>query len=324
MKDKNYYFSLLEKAVNEIPYSNDPPELYEPIKYILTIGGKRVRPLITLISVDFFGGDVEKAVVPAIGLEIFHNFTLVHDDIMDHADTRRGHPCVHKKWNINRAILSGDAMLMIANTHMLKVDDDILREVMVLYNYYGLKVCEGQQYDLNFEERETVSMEEYMKMIYLKTAALMAAAFRLGAVLARAPQKDKDLFEQFGYNLGMAFQIEDDFLDTFGDYEKFGKKIGGDILENKKTFLLVKALEIADPETQKELMTWYSGNNFDPQKKIDAVKEIFSRLNIEKYCNEMADEYLNKSLKYLDEIDVVPENKNYLKEFARNLVKRDY
>ncbi len=324
MRSKDYYVDILEKAVAEIEYSDDPVELYEPIRYILSIGGKRLRPLVTLMSCDFFGGDVKKAIMPAIGIEIFHNFTLVHDDIMDHAETRRGNICVHKKWDENRAILSGDAMLILANTYMLKVDDDVLREVMTLYNYYGLKVCEGQQYDLNFEKLQKVSIDEYIKMIDLKTAALMAAAFRLGAVIAKASEQNKNLFEQFGYYLGIAFQIEDDYLDVFGNYSVFGKRIGGDILTNKKTFLLLKAYEVADEETKNEISYWYSGTEFDPGEKIAAITEIFRKLRVKDFTEEASEYYYKKSLEYLNKIDVQEKNKRLFSEFAHSLVKRTY
>jgi len=311
-----------EKIENLSFTKKEPTELYQPISYLLSIGGKRIRPVLTLMSVDMFEGDVLKAVNPAVGIEMFHNFTLMHDDIMDKANHRRGQITVHKKWNENTAILSGDAMLLLANQMMLEVDDDILREVMVLYNNTGLLVCDGQQYDMNFEKRNNITTEEYLKMIELKTAVLLGGCLKLGAVLARTSENIKELIEQFGINLGISFQIEDDFLDAFGDFEKFGKSIGGDIIINKKTFLLVKALEMAKGEELKELRSWLLKSSFVPEEKINQITNIYRKLKIDQMALDCSRKYFQKAMGILADIDVKDKNKKTLYEFAHLLIGR--
>lgn len=321
-------FKELQQIVNEqikkYNFDYQPYELYEPIKYIMTLGGKRIRPVITILSCEMFGGQIDKALMPAIGMEMFHNFTLVHDDIMDNAEYRRSSPTVHTKWDENRAILSGDAMLLMANRLMLQTDDDILREVMDLYTSYGLKVCDGQQYDMNYETQKDIKLADYIKMIELKTAALIAGCFKLGAVLAKTTESNKQLIESFGHNLGISFQIEDDILDSFGDFNKFGKKIGGDIRENKKTFLILKALEIADEKTREKLIQLYSKSDNTDDEKVDQVIEIFNKLNINEFAQKESKSYYDKAMGFLDQINIPDPKKSKVIELTHYLFQRDF
>lgn len=317
--------SIVDQYANKyFTFNKEPDGLYQPISYILSLGGKRLRPILTLMSVDLFNGNVEKAIIPALGIEMFHNFTLVHDDIMDKADVRRGQVTVHKKWDENRAILSGDAMLLLANQMMLQVEDDILREVMELYNATGLLVCEGQQYDMEFEKSENITLNDYLKMIELKTAVLLGGCLKLGAVLAKTSKENKELIEKFGTFLGLSFQIEDDYLDVFGDYAKFGKSIGRDIIINKKTFLLVKALETAEGQAAEELKYWLDLKNFIPEEKIKAVRNIFIELGIDNAAIETSKFYFNKALETLRNIHADDNKKDALISFANSLIGRTY
>lgn len=313
---------ILKKSESDSSLKKEPQNLYEPVSYLLSIGGKRIRPVLTLMVVDLFEGNVEKAVGAAYGIEMFHNFTLMHDDIMDKALFRRGFQTVHKKWNENTAILSGDAMLLLANQLMLEVDDDILREVMVLYNKTGLLVCEGQQYDMNYESEKRITTNQYIEMIRLKTAVLLGGCLKLGAVMARTTSSNKELIDDFGVNLGISFQIEDDYLDSFGDFEKFGKNIGGDILSNKKTFLLVKAYEMADAQTQKELDFWINNQHYQAEEKIKAVKEIYTKLNIDRLALEESKKYFNAAIQKFEKIEAKSERKKELYTFAHLLIGR--
>lgn len=322
-----YSFDELKSMVDShaeklFKFNKEPEGLYSPVSYILSIGGKRIRPVLTLMSVDLFEGNVEKAIIPALGIEMFHNFTLVHDDIMDKADVRRGKMTVHKKWDENRAILSGDAMLLLANQMMLHVDDDVLREVMELYNATGLLVCEGQQYDMNYENEDHISSTDYLRMIELKTAVLLGGCLKLGAVLAKTSPKNKEMIEKFGILLGLSFQIEDDYLDTFGDFDKFGKSIGGDILINKKTFLLVKAIETASGKSAEQLNFWLKASDFKPEEKIKAIRSIFQELGIDKLALETSRNYFTEAMNTLRNIDVNDIRKEPLSRFAHSLIGR--
>jgi geranylgeranyl diphosphate synthase type II len=318
-----HYQELLTHKINNLKFEREPRELYEPIEYILQIGGKRLRPVVTLMTCDIFGGDMDKAMYPAIGMEMFHNFTLIHDDIMDQAPKRRGFETVHTKWDENRAILSGDAMLILANQFMLKADDDVLREVMELYNFSGLQVCDGQQYDMNHETRKLTSIDEYIRMIELKTAVLISSCFRLGAVIAKTSTENKDVIEKFGHNLGISFQLEDDILDAFGDYSKFGKSIGGDILANKKTYLLLKAFELAKGNDLKALENWFTHKDHDPEHKVNAVLDIYNRLDIKKLSKQASRHYFDISIEYLNQLNVSADAKSALYELADFLINRD-
>ena len=323
MQSFNELLELVSNKIEKLKYQKEPRELYEPIEYILALGGKRIRPVICLMSCEMFGGKIDKALYAAIGMEMFHNFTLVHDDIMDDADMRRGKPTVHVNWNDNRALLSGDAMIILANQLMMRVDDHLLRDVMALYNKTGLQVCDGQQLDLNFEKRDSIRMDEYMKMIELKTAVLLAGCLRLGAVIAETSDVNKDLIEEFGWNLGISFQIEDDLLDSFGDFEKFGKSIGGDILINKKTFLLVKAMEIADKDTRLKIDHWLNLKEFDKSEKVKTFISIYNKLNIKEIALAESKVYYDKAIDALNRIDILQEEKIQMVQFAKMLISRE-
>ena len=256
------YLPLIESTLVSIFEGKEPYNLYEPIRYVLSIGGKRLRPTFALMACDLFGGNVNDAVYPACALEVYHNFTLLHDDIMDNADMRRGKPTVHKKWNENTAILSGDVMLSQAYEVMCRAEHSLLPSLLSVFNQTTIEVCEGQQYDMDFESRNDVSADEYIAMIRLKTAVLLAASLKIGAICAKASAKDADLIYEFGINVGLAFQLKDDWLDVYGDVKKFGKKIGGDICCNKKTYLLITALEKASGDTKISLTDWFSKESF--------------------------------------------------------------
>ncbi|MFD2146371.1 polyprenyl synthetase family protein [Mucilaginibacter antarcticus] len=258
---------LIDKAVTELKYPDYPAELYDPIFYILSMGGKRMRPALLLMACDLFGGNVEKAMPPALAIEVFHNFTLMHDDIMDKAPLRRGRTTVHEKWNQNAAILSGDVMLIEGYKLMMQVEDRFLRVILDIFNNTAVGVCEGQQLDMDFEVRDDVKIDEYIYMIRLKTAVVLGGALKIGSILGGADMKDADLVAEFGENLGLAFQLQDDMLDVYGSPEKFGKQVGGDIIANKKTYLLIKALELADATQKTELNKWIAITEFDNQKK---------------------------------------------------------
>ncbi|MBU2045104.1 MAG: polyprenyl synthetase family protein [Bacteroidetes bacterium] len=259
---------IIDQAVKDTTYPSEPKELYEPISYLMALGGKRLRPAMVLMATDLFGGDIQEALAPALAVELFHNFTLMHDDIMDKAPLRRGQPTVHAKWNEAVAILSGDVMFVKAYKMMIQVKPDILSPVLEVFNQTAVGVCEGQQIDMNFERRAEVSIPEYVEMIRLKTAVLVGGALKIGALIGNASEKDAQLLYEFGENLGIAFQLQDDILDVYGDPEKFGKQVGGDIISNKKTFLLIKALELAEGETAKSLNHWLNLTQFDAEAKV--------------------------------------------------------
>jgi len=314
---------LINDAVGKLSYPAYPADLYEPISYILSIGGKRMRPALLLLACDLFGGDVEKAIEPALAIEVFHNFTLMHDDIMDEAPLRRGKATVHEKWNANVAILSGDAMMVEANRLMMKVDDSILRRVLDVFNDTATGVCEGQQIDMSFEQRNDVSIEEYINMIRLKTAVLLGGTLKIGSIIGGATSTDADLIDAFGVNLGIAFQLQDDILDVYGDPEKFGKQVGGDIISNKKTYLLLKALELANPSQKAELKQWLSVSLSDPKEKVAAVTEIYNQLQVRRYAEEAMQGYADKAFAALDSINQPEGHKQYLRDFADGLMVRE-
>lgn len=316
MQTIDKYIEIINNAIASIEYSQSPFGLYAPVKYQLDMGGKRVRPLLTVMACDMFGGDIEEAISPALGLEIFHNFTLLHDDVMDKADIRRGRPTVHKAWNENTAILSGDAMQIIATQKVCEAPLRVLKEVLDLYNTTALEICEGQQFDMEFETREDVTREEYIEMIRLKTAVLIGCALKMGAIIAGATPSQADAMYKFGENIGLAFQLQDDYLDVYGDAETFGKKIGGDILNNKKTYMLISALSMAEGATKERLQALLAGKADD--EKIAQVTAIYGELGIDKIAREKIAEYSQKALAYLNEIP----NNGELMKFANSLTER--
>jgi geranylgeranyl diphosphate synthase type II len=315
---------IINEAVANEKFEKNPQALYDPINYTLASGGKRIRPALVLLAFNLFSEDIQKAVRPAVGLEIFHNFTLLHDDIMDQAKIRRGMPSVHKKWNKNTAILSGDVMLIKAYDYFLTIDSPNFREILQVFNQTALEVCEGQQYDMEFENRDNVTEKEYLRMIELKTSVLLAGALKIGALLGDADKQDAALLYEYGINLGLAFQLQDDLLDVYGDEKVFGKQIGGDIVSNKKTFLLVKAKEVADDEDLKTLEYWLQ-NNKKPNRdeKIKAMTAIYNKLNIKEITKEKIQSLTQKALNLLDEVKVENHKKTELKNLAGKLINRD-
>ena len=302
---------IIQTELNKKEYAEHPISLFEPLKYILEDGGKCLRPVLVMMAYNLYSDDVEKALQSAVGIEIFHNYTLLHDDVMDDAELRRGRQTVHKKWNTNVAILSGDAAAITAYKYIGKVEDIYLRRVIDFFNNVAMDVCKGQQYDMEFETRDDVSEDEYLHMIYQKTSVLIAGAIRHGALIAGAPEQEYDELYDFGGHLGLAFQLQDDYLDVYGDVEEFGKKIGGDILCNKKTYLLIKALELANKEDKALLNEWLGKKTFDPAEKIREVTQIYDRIGIKEVVMAKIEDYLEKSRKTLEKIDVAVERKQH-------------
>ncbi|ADY51811.1 Polyprenyl synthetase [Pseudopedobacter saltans DSM 12145] len=314
---------LLDQEINTYSYPSSPRNLYEPVSYLLGLGGKRLRPALLLLATDLFGGDVEKAVKPAMAIEFFHNFSLMHDDIMDKAPLRRGKPTVHEKWSDSTAILSGDIMLIEAYKLICEVEAVKLPACLKIFNTISTEVCEGQQMDMNFEKEEFVSIEEYIEMIRLKTAVLLGGALKIGAVIADASENDQELINDFGTKLGVAFQLQDDILDVYGDPEKFGKQVGGDIISNKKTFLLIKALELAKDDLKKELEDLLNNQIITADDKVAQVTAIYNTLNIRKIAEEKMLNYAAEALHCLEKINVPTERKEVLRDFASKLITRD-
>lgn len=314
---------IISKAVDELHFPAYPAQLYEPISYILSLGGKRMRPALLLMACDLFGGDVDAAIPPALAIEVFHNFTLMHDDIMDNAPLRRGHTTVHERWNKNAAILSGDVMLVEGYKLMMQVEDRLLRPILDIFNTTATGVCEGQQLDMEFEELSDVQINEYLEMIRLKTAVVLGGALKIGALIGGAEKKDADLLSSFGEHLGLAFQLQDDILDVYGDPEKFGKQVGGDIISNKKTYLLIRAKELATGKQANELKHWTDLKIFDSAEKIEAVTAIYNSLDVRKYAEEAMQVYADKAFDALDAINLPEEHKQYLRDFADGLLVRE-
>jgi len=320
-------FEKAQKIVNsEIPaltLKREPTELYDPVKYILSIGGKRIRPAMVLMACSLFSNQVSHAVRCALAVEVFHNFTLLHDDIMDNSELRRNKPTVHEKWNRNVAILSGDVMSILSYSLIGECPREYLAKVLELFTDTALKVCEGQQFDMNFETSNNISIGDYLKMITLKTAVLMAASLKLGAILGGARPADSYLMYEFGKNIGIAFQLRDDILDAYGDTRKFGKKIGADIAANKKTYLILKAIETADEKSRKKLNTLISSKGGDIEGKIAEVIRIFDRLGIKEKAEAKSWEFYNAGIHALDQVSVNDSEKGALRELARQLLERE-
>jgi len=316
--------SLIANSVSKLNFPEYPAELYEPIKYILALGGKRMRPALLLMACDLFNGDVEAALPPALAIEVFHNFTLMHDDIMDNAPIRRGKVTVHEKWNSNVAILSGDVMLIEGYKLMMQVRENILRKVLDIFNETAVGVCEGQQLDMTFETSNNISIAEYINMIRLKTAVVLGGALKIGALIGEANIKDADLLCEFGENIGIAFQLQDDILDVYGNPEKFGKQVGGDIISNKKTYLLIKALELVKDTDAEELARWLTFTKFEAAEKVAAVTEIYNKVNVRQYAENEMQTYAEKAFAALDQINLPEESKQYLRDFADGLLVREY
>lgn len=315
---------ILETAIQNLKFPNHPKQLYDPITYIINLGGKRIRPLLVLMATELFGKDANDAVHAAMAIEVFHNFTLVHDDIMDNAPLRRGKATVHEKWSTNTAILSGDVMMVEANKNLAKVNPVFLKDALDTFNSTAQGVCEGQQLDMEFEGRKDVSIDEYIDMIRLKTAVLLGGALKLGAIIAGASAKEADLIYQFGESIGIAFQLQDDILDVYADPEKFGKQVGGDIIANKKTFLLLKAFELAEQEKLERLKNWTNLETFNVQQKVDAIKAIYDDLDIQNIARQTMNNYSDKALAYLEQIEISNEAKSNLLTLTNQLIAREY
>jgi len=314
---------LVNKAILNLSYNEEAEKLNDPVKYILSIGGKRLRPVLALMACNLFSDQIDEAIIPATGLEVFHNFTLVHDDIMDHAPVRRNLPTVHSKWNLNQAVLSGDVMAFIANECFLQTPARSLLKVFKVFNKAAIEVCVGQQLDIDFEKSVVISHEEYLRMIELKTAVLLAASAKIGSIIGGADDRDSELLYEFGRNLGLAFQIQDDLLDIYGDIKVFGKIPGGDIISNKKTFMLVTALEMASVEQAKILHEQLALKEFDPETKVKKVIEIYDHLNIKNISENLATDYINIAFSLLDKVSAVTERKTELVNIANSLIGRD-
>jgi geranylgeranyl diphosphate synthase type II len=315
--------NLVEKHIQSLNIPDTPPELYEPVRYILSLGGKRIRPALVILACDMFAGDVASALIPAVAIEIFHNFTLLHDDIMDRSERRRGSPTVHVKYNENVAILSGDVMSILASRLMNQAPGAVLNVVHEVYTHTAMQVCEGQQMDMNFEELLSVTEEEYLTMIELKTAVLIAASLKIGAILGGSSQRDAEDLYEFGRNLGIAFQLQDDLLDTYGDPAVMGKNLGTDIVDNKKTFLVIQALESASGTQKEELLAWLKEEKFDSKEKIKAVTVIFDALNVKEVTEKRIRDYYQQALANLENLNRPEERKTELHNFASFLMNRN-
>lgn len=323
MKSIESYHSIFQQYLDKNTFTQAPQELYDPVNYILSLGGKRLRPLLVLMGCDLFDGTLSKALPVAMSVEIFHNFTLLHDDIMDAAPLRRGKPTVHIQYNVNTGILSGDVMLIYAYHFLAQVKSaNKTAKLINIFNKMAMEVCEGQQFDMNFETRNDVTITEYLRMIELKTSVLIAAAFQMGALLGGASDAVAEKLYEFGRHVGIAFQIQDDILDTFGDPEKFGKKVGGDIAQNKKTFLVLKSYELANATQRHDLQQLMTTTALDEKEKIDAVKNIFKVLKIREEAETLMNQYLKIAFENIDQTPLSIEKKNYLKTWANDLMER--
>ncbi|MCO6174919.1 polyprenyl synthetase family protein [Flavobacterium sp. NRK F10] len=317
------YQNSIAEHFNSLDVQKEPANLYSPIQYILNIGGKRIRPMLTVMVADIFNCAIEKALPAATAVEVFHNFSLIHDDIMDEAPLRRGHQTVHEKWDLNTGILSGDAMLILAYQFFENYEPKIFRQLAKLFSKTALEVCEGQQYDVDFEIREDVTVPEYLKMIEYKTAVLVGAAMKMGAIVAEANEEDANLVYDFGLNLGIAFQLQDDYLDAFGDPETFGKQVGGDIIENKKTYLYLMAMQNAEEDIQRQLQYLFSLKPNDSSEKVELVKNIFRNSRADEMTKLAIREYTDKAMKTLEAIQVAEDKKQVLRAFGENLMNRN-
>lgn len=317
------YKEQIASYIDSINLNGYPKELYEPISYILSLGGKQIRPVLTLMAAEVFGKEAKSAIYAATAIELFHNFSLIHDDIMDEAPLRRGHQTVHEKWDVNTGILSGDAMLILAYQYFENYEAPIFKELAKLFSKTAIEVCEGQQLDINFETRSDVAIPEYLKMIEYKTAVLVGAALKMGAIVAETSEENAQKIYDFGLNLGIAFQLQDDYLDAFGEEAVFGKTIGGDILENKKTFLYLKALLGSSEEQKKELEAFFGTTVGDDKEKIRRVKELFVETGSAVASQDLIKEYTDTALSILEELEIAEDKKELLRQFSLELMDRE-
>ena len=315
--------TLVNNYLDNIPYTRKPETLYEPIRYVLSLGGKRIRPVLMLLSYNLYKDDADTILPTACGLETYHNYTLLHDDLMDNADMRRGHATVHKKWDANTAILSGDSMLVLSYQRIAQCAPQYLPQILDLFTTTALEIGEGQQYDMEFETRDDVCEAEYIEMIRLKTSVLLACAMKMGAIQAGASPADQDALYRYGESLGLAFQLQDDYLDVYGDPSVFGKNIGGDITSNKKTFMLINALLRAEGQDKAELEAWIARKDFDRQEKVDAVTHLYTKLGIDRLARERIEYYTREALSCLDAVDTPDERKAELREYTMMMMRRE-
>ena len=322
MKSAKQIQESFEEYLQGLDYSHQPDELYAPIRYVLSLGGKRIRPTFLIMAYNMYADDIERVYSTAAGMEIFHNFTLLHDDLMDKADMRRGKATVHKKWNENTAILSGDGMLVLAYRYLVQASEKDLQKVLNLANDTFTGIMEGQQYDMDFETRDDVTEEEYIEMIRLKTSVLVAACVRMGAMLGGASESDSKLLYEFGEKIGLAFQLQDDLLDVYGDSAVFGKKIGGDILCNKKTYLYINAYRLANREQKEELDRWAVYEGDDPDSKISGVRAIYDAVGVKTLSERLINSLFDEAMSRLDVVDLPADRKSLLREYAGSLLNR--
>lgn len=314
---------VVNQGLESLTYDRKPASLYEPIRYVLSLGGKRIRPVLMLLSYNLFKDHPETILMPALGLETYHNYTLLHDDLMDNADMRRGQLTVHKKWDANTAILSGDSMLVLAYQRIAQCDKVYLPQVLELFTETALEIGEGQQFDMDFETRNDVTEEEYIEMIRLKTSVLLACALKMGAILGDASQEDADLLYRFGEKIGLAFQLQDDLLDVYGDPKVFGKAIGGDITSNKKTYMLINAVNRANAEQRAELMHWIEAKDFDRAEKVAAVTRLYDEIGIRLLCEEKINFYFEQGRQLLEKVNVSAERKEVLRRYTNAMMHRE-
>ena len=315
--------TLVNNYLDNIPYTRKQETLYEPIRYVLSLGGKRIRPVLMLMSYNLYKDDADTILPTACGLETYHNYTLLHDDLMDNADMRRGHATVHKKWDANTAILSGDSMLVLSCQRIAQCAPQYLPQILDLFTTTALEIGEGQQYDMEFETRDDVCESEYIEMIRLKTSVLLACAMKMGAIQAGASAADQDALYRYGESLGLAFQLQDDYLDVYGDPSVFGKNIGGDITSNKKTFMLINALLRAEGQDKAELEAWIARKDFDRQEKVDAVTHLYTKLGIDRLARERIEYYTREALSCLDAVNTPDERKAELREYTMMMMRRE-
>ena len=314
---------IINSHISKLRFTRTPKGLYDPVEYVLSLGGKRIRPVLMLMAYNLYKEDIRTILSPAAGIEIYHNYTLLHDDLMDKADMRRNEPTVHKVWNDNTAILSGDAMLVLAYRYIADCSSLYLKKVLDLFSLTALEICEGQQLDMEFEQRDNVSEEEYLEMIRLKTAVLLATSLKIGAILGGSSDEDAQNIYNFGMQIGIAFQLKDDFLDVYGDSAVFGKNIGGDILCNKKTYMLIKALEGANKYQRKELEGWLKKDEYNPEEKIESVTALYDAIGIKVMCEDKMKHYYSKALESFSEISVSEDKKTGLMKLAEILMYRE-
>ena len=322
MYNSDQLLQMVNTAIAAMPLEREPQGLYAPIRYVLSLGGKRIRPVLMLAAYNLYQEDVQPCLMPAIGLETYHNFTLLHDDLMDRAEVRRGKACVHRKWDDNTAILSGDNMLVLAFRYMMQCDKEKMPAVMNIFSQTAIEIDEGQQYDIDFETRSDVTEAEYIEMIRLKTSVLLACALQIGATLAGAPEQDASTLYRFGERIGLAFQLQDDYLDVYGDPAVFGKKIGGDILCDKKTFMLINALRNASGQDLSQLQHWIGNKDCEPQEKIQAVTALYTKIGVDRMAQERMDAYFAQAEASLDEVRLPEQRKQMLRSLAHGLMGR--